>query len=108
LTGYQQGVRVEHAVIHHLAAEGYETQRAASSKGVADVIAIKPGQVLLISCKRTSPPGPAERAELLRVSRMLPGLVPLVAIGRPSLTFRRLTGLAAKDWEPWVADEVAS
>lgn len=106
MSGYDQGRRVEYAVTAHLRDNGYEIQRAASSKGIADVIAIKEGQILLCSVKRTTMPGPAERAELLRVSRMLPGLVPLVAIGRPQLSFRRLLGEGAKQWKPWVADEV--
>lgn len=110
MSGYAQGVRVEHAVIHHLTENGYDCTRAASSKGAADVIASKPGQVLLINCKRTTPPGPAERADLLRVAAHLPDLmVPLVALkpNRQGLQFRRLTGPGPRDWEPWTADEVA-
>ena len=106
VSAYAQGRRVEWKVIHHLAENGYDTQRAASSKGVADVIGFKAGQVVLVNVKRTSMPGPAERAELLRVASLLPGLVPLVAIGLPRLTFRRLTGPRAADWTPWQADEM--
>lgn len=104
---YAAGVRVEHAVIHHLAAEGYETQRAASSKGMADVIAIKNGQVLLVSCKRTQMPPPAEREALVRLANLLPGVgVPLVALkpAREPLAFRRLTGYGPRDWTVWSAD----
>ena len=111
MSGYSQGVRVEHAVIHHLTEQGYDCTRAASSKGAADVIASKPGQILLVNVKRTTPPGPAERAELLRIAAHLPGhMVPLVALkpaGQP-LWFRRLTGPGPRDWVTWVADEVAA
>lgn len=108
MSGYSQGRDVEYAVVHHLAENGYDTVRAASSKGLADVVAIKQGQVALVNVKRTSPPGPAERAELIRVAKCLPGVgVPLVALGPASqLTFRRLTGPGPGDWVPWVADEI--
>ena len=39
MTSYEDGRRVEWAVVHDLQANGYETTRAASSKGAADVIA---------------------------------------------------------------------
>jgi Holliday junction resolvase len=111
VSGYAQGVRVEHHVVHHLTANGYDCQRAASSKGVADVVAFKAGQVLLVNVKRTSMPPPAERVELLRVAACLPGVaVPLVArkpAGMP-LSFRRLTGPGPKDWQEWDADEAAT
>jgi hypothetical protein len=110
VSGYSDGVRVEHAVIHGLTEDGYECTRAASSKGFADVVAIKAGQVLLVNVKRTTPPGPAERAELIRVAAMLPGVgVPLVALGPASrVTYRRLTGHGPRDWVAWSSDEVAS
>ena len=105
---YAQGVRVEHAVIADLTSHGYHCTRAASSKGTADVIAIKTGQVLLVNVKRTTPPGPAERADLFRVAWLLPGVgVPLVAIGPASkLTYRILTGGGPRDWQPWHPDPI--
>jgi Holliday junction resolvase len=107
MSGYEDGRRVEWAVVHDLQANGYETTRAASSKGVADVIAIKAGQVLLVNVKRTTPPGPAERKDLLRVAAMLPGVgVPLVALKpfRQVLAYRLLTGPGPVDWLPWFCD----
>jgi Holliday junction resolvase len=74
VSSYSDGVRVEHAVIDHLRANGYDTVRAASSKGLADVVAVKPGQILFVNCKRTTPPGPVEREALLRVAAHLPGI----------------------------------
>jgi Holliday junction resolvase len=104
-SGYASGVRVEHAVIHALTQAGYECTRAASSKGVADVIAIGDREVLLVNVKRTTPPGPGERAALLRVAdRLGPVAVPLVAIGPSSrLTWRVLTGPAADEFLTWEA-----
>ena len=82
-SGYHLGRAVEYRVADRLRADGYEIQRAASSKGIADLIAIKPGQVLFISVKRTALPGPDERRELVRVARMLPGIaVPVIARGK--------------------------
>lgn len=108
MSGYARGVRTEHAAIHHLTGNGYACTRAASSKGAADVIAIKEGQVLLVSCKTSRYPGPAERTELVRVARLLPDVgVPLVAIGTPAkLTYRRLLGVGLAEWEPWTPDTI--
>jgi hypothetical protein len=110
MSGYSLGRAIEYAVIDDLKDNGYVCTRAASSKGAADVIGIKAGQVILVSVKRTTPPGPAERAALVGVARMLPGVgVPLVALGPASkLTYRRLTGVGAKAWEPCTPDEVAA
>jgi len=109
MSGYSDGRRVEWAVVHDLQENGYETTRAASSKGAADVIAIKAGQVLLVNCKRTTPPGPSERRDLLRIAAMLPGVgVPLVAL-KPkgqALTYWRLYGPKPIDWHPWWPDFV--
>jgi hypothetical protein len=109
-SGYHQGRDVEWAVVHELTRDGYHTVRAASSKGMADVVAVKDGQVALISVKRTTPPGPKERAQLLAVAACLPGVgVPIVALGPASrVTYRRLTGHGPRDWVAWSSDEVAS
>jgi hypothetical protein len=103
VSSYSDGVRVEHAVIDHLRANGYDTVRAASSKGLADV-------VLFVNCKRTTPPGPAEREALLRVAAHLPGIaLPIVALKplRQPLQYRVLLGVAPKAWAVWTPDEAA-
>lgn len=106
MSGYSQGRDVEYAVIDELKGDGYDTIRGASSKGLADVVGIKPGQVLLVNVKRTTPPGPAERADLLRVAGHLPGVaLPLVALGPASrVTYRHLTGPGPTQWVPWRPD----
>ena len=108
MSGYSDGRVVEYAAIHRVTDNGYEHMRGASSKGFCDVLAIKPGEVLFINVKRTTPPGPAERADLLRVAGHLPGVgVPLVALGPASrVTFRRLTGPGPHEWVPWTPDEI--
>ncbi len=110
MTGYQEGVRVEREVIHDLTAKGWLCTRAASSKGVADVIAIGPenpgivAYVALISCKRTTMPGPKERAGLIAAAdRAVDVLLPIVALHprREPLQYRLLTGPGPKDWQEW-------
>jgi len=106
MSGYHQGRRVEWWWMHHLTDNGYECTRAASSKGVADVIAIKQGQVLLINVKRTSMPPPHERRELVRVARLLPGVaVPAIARGR-RLFHITDDGTNPKRVVPFLIDEV--
>ena len=82
MSGYSQGVRVEHA----------------------DVIAVGAGHLLLVNVKRTTPPGPGERAQLVTVAARIPGIaLPLVAMrpARQPLTYRLLTGTGPHDWTPW-------
>ena len=107
-SNYAHGRQTEWAIRDHLEDNGYQVIRAAGSKGAADLVAIKPSQVLLINVKRTTPPGPRERAALLGLARTLPSVgVPLIAMKPPytkAPTYRRLTGLGPKDWEPWTPD----
>ena len=110
MSGYSIGREVEYKVIEDLQKNGYYVQRAASSKGMADVIAVKDGEVLFVSCKRTRADGPEARQKLLRVAACLPGVaVPLVALKplRQPLTYRRLTGVGPKEWVAWTPDELA-
>ena len=105
MSGYSDGRAVEYAVIDDLKANGYVHMRGASSKGFCDVVAIKPGEALFVNVKRTTPPGPAERADLLRVAGFI-GAVPLVALKplRQGLEYRLLTGAGPRDWVPWSPD----
>jgi hypothetical protein len=103
VSSYHDGRRIEYAVIHALTEAGWECTRAASSKGSADVVAIRAGTVALVNVKRTTPPGPAERAELLRIADLIPTVsAPIVALGPASrLTWRLLTGPDASHYLPW-------
>jgi len=111
VSGYETGRRIEWAVIHDLTGNGYTCTRAASSKGAADVIAIKPGQVLLVNVKRTTPPGPAERLALLKVAAMLPGVaVPILARkpARQPIHYQRMNAGTPRTWPDWTPDEVTA
>jgi Holliday junction resolvase len=109
VSSYHDGRRVEYAVVHDLTENGYVCTRAASSKGAADVIGIKRGQLLLVNVKRTTMPPPAERTALYELSLAVDGTVPLVALRplRQPLQYRRLTGTGPKDWQPWAPDDLA-
>lgn len=103
MSGYSQGRNVEYAVVHDLGEHGYVCVRAASSKGIADVVAIKDGRVLLVNVKRTTMPGPAERLALYALTVGYPYLVALVARKplRQSLTYVKLFGPGPGEWWAW-------
>lgn len=110
MTTYTQGRKVEYQVIDTLKDHGYDTVRGASSKGLADVVAVGDDHLLIVNCKRTTPPGPSERRDLLRIALRLPGrAVPLVALHprRQPLIFRRLTGPGPRDWVAWTPGDSA-
>jgi Holliday junction resolvase len=111
MSSYHDGRRVEYAVMHDLTENGYHCTRAASSKGVADVIAFKAGQVLLVNCKRTSTPGVAERLALLRVAALLPGVaVPVLARKPPRqpISYHLMNAGTPRTWLAWTPDEVTA
>jgi Holliday junction resolvase len=107
---YRTGREFERRVKGALERDGYWVQLAPGSKGV-DAVAIKPGQILLVSVKRTNGTiRPAERLALLVVAGHTGGL-PVVAhqpIPRRPIQYRRLTGPGPKDWQPWTPDEVSA
>ena len=61
---YQAGYVLERAARILLEANGYLTIRASGSRGLADVIALKRGEVLLVQCKASGKLGPGERSKL--------------------------------------------
>lgn len=101
------GRRVEHQVRDDLSQAGWViAARAAGSKGAADLVALKPGRVVLCQVKRSNPLlTPAERHALIHLADVL-GLglaLPIVASkpARNPITYRLLTGPGPKDWQPW-------
>lgn len=80
MTQYEVGRRFEYKVRDDLAANGYEVLRAAGSKGgtKADLLGFKPGQLLLVQCKRDGKLPAAEWDRLVEVAGWV-GAVPLVA-----------------------------
>jgi Holliday junction resolvase len=111
VTRYSNGTAFENKVKALLIADGYWCVRAAGSRGAADLVAIKSGQILLVQVKRTNPIIPrAERIELFRVAQIIRA-IPLVAFQpapRKPVEYRRLLGYEPSQWETWTSDEVVN
>lgn len=73
MTQYARGATFERQVMKDLARFGWEVFRSAGSHGKADVVAIRPGRILLIQCKIS---GEIDRAEWNEVVRMAERLQP--------------------------------
>ncbi len=80
MSHYAVGTRFEHKTIADLENNGYETMRAAGSKGgtKADIAAFKPGQLLLVQCKRDGALPPGEWDRLVEVAAWV-GALPILA-----------------------------
>lgn len=103
---YEAGARLERETVKNLKDNGYVAFRAAGSKGIADVIAFKPGQVLFVQAKtKTGAISPGSRHQLLMLARMIPGGVPLV-VTRPKTSYQKLITAAPGDSITWYPDEV--
>ena len=100
---YANGARLERDAKDNLEADGYWCVRSAGSKGVVDVLAMKPGQMLMVQAKANGVCPPKERAALLELAATFDAL-PLVAMRDRGVKYRRLTGPGPKQWVPWQAD----
>lgn len=113
MSNYTRGRALEYRVLTALQKQGWQTTRAAGSKGCADVWAAKTAtgvawhgtaQLLLVSVKiPVGPLPPRERASLLRAAEVTGG-IPLhvhPTVHRGELFWRRLTGQAPDAWEQW-------
>lgn len=94
-TNYKRGADFERAVAARLIADGYELFRIAGSHGLADLIALKPLQTVLVQCKLSGPGKvpPGEWNELYRLASWL-GAVAVVAHkpSRGRIEYLRITG----------------
>jgi hypothetical protein len=132
MTNYTRGVRgVEHPAAHHLTEDGYRHVRGASSKGFADLVLIKPGAILFVSCKRSGKLPEAEWNDLIEAAswvRAVPLLAlrdldggctrrhradtnqapPICHVRFMELTSRKIPRALSADqnWRPWVSDQV--
>ena len=109
MSNYSNGSAFERRVAVDLERDGYACMRAAGSKGAADLIALKPGQVLLVQCKRTNGQlPPHERRALTELAARVAAIavVAFQPVPRKPIEYRQLTGAGPKEWVRWVADEV--
>jgi Holliday junction resolvase len=115
VTAYDAGRRREYTTRDHLVANGYEVIRSAGSRSPIDLFAFKPGQLLLVQCKRDGRLGPAEWNALYTLAEMLgPTAVPILAVHhkREKLELWRLVGRKVPRAKrppmvPFVVDELA-
>ena len=121
MSNYQNGSAFERRVAAILERHGYYVSRSAGSHGVADLVAIKAWQILLVQCKggKGTIPLP-EWNRLYAVASLLwpiPGLeygyaIPLLVtrdhIGR--ITWTQITGIAEarrpRPSAPWSPDPI--
>ena len=109
---YRSGKRFEDRTGLDLTENGYFTVRAGGSRGVADLVAVKSGQVLLVQCK-TDGKLPPKPWNALYDAAMACGAVPLLA-ERPKpgkVAYWRLTARKTvprvSPRTPFLVDEVA-
>jgi Holliday junction resolvase len=107
------GTRRERKAKALLEDDGYLVVRAAGSLGKADLVAVKPGQVLLVQVKSEVGLSPTEWNDLWAASIKF-GCTPMhCAVLFRKVEWRRITGPKRPyernpPWEMWTADEVAS
>ena len=109
-TNYRNGRAYEYLIRDALEADGYSCIRAAGSKGKADLVCLKLGEVLLVQVKRTNPQlSPTDRADLLELARITGGRA--IVAHKPSrkpVIYRELTGPGPKDHKPFYPDQIVS
>ena len=120
MTAYGRGDYYERKCLEAFEAEGYHCWQARGSKGVADVIAVKFGQLVLIQVKGGTKTIAHDGWNGLLALCQLVGAVPVVADwpewashNRGPIRLRRITGPHKRYgqlWpaEPFVLDQVAA
>jgi len=90
---YRLGRSFEYRTRDHLRGLGYFVLRSPASKSPIDLVAIRPGRVLLVQCKRNGALAPGEWNELFDLAETC-GAVPILAgapMGR-GVSYHLLTG----------------
>lgn len=113
MTQYGRGYSFERKVAGDLESDGYWTIQSRGSHGLADVVGIKEGEVVLVQCKLGSIPGTEWNELYVLASRL--GCLGIVA-DRPSrgtIRYRWVTGYhvsGSRVWpcELWTADRVGA
>lgn len=115
-TNKARGTAFERKVAAHLETDGYLVIRAAGSHGAADLIALKPGQVLFVQVKLggAGACAPAEWNLFYQLATSV-GAMPVLAYrpGRQGVAYWLVTGPKERVTRvppavPWTPDEVAT
>ena len=113
MTQYARGAVFERKVAALLTDDGYLVIRSAGSHGEADLVALKPGQVLLVQAKTSGRLDPGEWNAFHKAAEAV-GALPLLA-HRPApgkVVYWRLTGpkvtRGKAPYVEWTPDEVAA
>jgi len=113
VTNYANGARFERKVAGLLRDDGYLVVRSAGSHGEPDLVALKPGQVVLVQCKTSGRLDPGEWNAFHEAAEAV-GALPLLA-HRPApgkVVYWRLTGpkvtRGKAPYVEWTPDEVTS
>lgn len=110
VTNYRNGAELERAAKHLLEDNGYFVVKAGGSKGAADLVALKPGEILLVQCKTDGYLRPGERLALVELAADL-AAIPLTGEwhkeGRAAREVRfRFAGGCREVWSPdWALEE---
>ena len=111
MTQYSDGRKLEYAAAADLRTNGYVVMRMAGSHGAADLIAVKPREVLFVQCKLDGYIAPDERHKLIKLVDFLDEAKPIVAYWRKDgraarrVVYRELTGLDTDAWwTVWTPD----
>ena len=123
MTNYRRGADFERRVCVDLTSYGWASFRSAGSRGVADVLGIRPGEVALIQCKTDGMISLAEWNNLWELAwRLNPGrpmpdprrtVRPVLALKSDDrgIEYRLVGALAEhgrrRKWEPWSPGERA-
>ena len=107
MSSYSNGMAMERRTKAKLERDGYYVVKSAGSKGAADLVAVKAGEILFIQCKLDSYVAPEEWNVLWGLCQRT-GAVPVV-VGRGQKVWRITgpkTGLRGQrqPWEPWAWD----
>jgi Holliday junction resolvase len=78
MTSYSKGRHFEYTTRRHLESKGFVVFRSAGSHSVADLIALRAGEVWLVQCKSDGYMSPLERRNFVEVAAEL-GVVAIVA-----------------------------
>jgi len=97
MTNYSRGRQFEYRVKRYLLEHGWLVFRSAGSRSVADLIALRAGEVWLIQCKANGYLTPVQQAGLAAVAKEL-GALPVIAYRRGRrLVLEEIKRLEAKE-----------